>query len=435
MEAEWQETTIGDQVDLATGEAFESARFGTTPDSGTLLARGDNIKEGEFEWGDKARYWPELTPNLERRLLRDGDVLLGMDGSKVGKNWVQVREKDLPCLLVQRVACLRAKKSMDQQFLRYLIGNPDFAAYVERVKTGTSIPHISGGQIKAYQILLPSRAEQRTIAHILGSLDDKIELNRRMNETLEAMARALFKSWFIDFDPVHAKAEGRDAGLPADIAALFPDSFQDSDLGEIPEGWRIGTLEDYAELNPESWSADTVPDEVNYVDLANTKWGRIEVPQRLSWKEAPSRARRVLRPGDTIVGTVRPGNGSYSFVAEDGLTGSTGFAVLRPRAAAYAALVYLAATEHDNIVRLAHLADGAAYPAVRPEVVFETQVVRPDRPIVECFARCTRYMMERQAANNAESRTLTSLRDSLLPKLLSGEVHVKDVECVKDVSS
>ena len=86
--------------------------------------------------------------------------------------------------------------------------------------------------------------EQRAIAHILGTLDDKIELNRRMNETLEAMARALFKSWFVDFDPVRAKAEGRDPGLPKPIADLFPDRFEDSELGEIPEGWEVKTFGD-----------------------------------------------------------------------------------------------------------------------------------------------------------------------------------------------
>src|SRR6185437_3399413 len=93
-------------------------------------------------------------------------------------------------------------------------------------------------------IPLPPIHEQRAIAHILGTLDDKIELNRKMNETLETMARALFKSWFVDFDPVHAKAEGRDTGLPQPLADLFPDSFEDSELGEIPKGWAIGRFGD-----------------------------------------------------------------------------------------------------------------------------------------------------------------------------------------------
>jgi type I restriction enzyme S subunit len=156
-----------------------------------------------------------------------------MDGSKVGKNWVRVRHNDLPCLLVQRVARLRAKQSMDQGFIRYLIGNQQFRGYVERVRTGTSIPHISGGQIKSYEILLPPLAVQKAIAGVLGALDDKIELNRRMNATLEAMARALFQSWFVDFDPVLAQLDGRTpVGMDAATAALFPASFHETKVGQ-----------------------------------------------------------------------------------------------------------------------------------------------------------------------------------------------------------
>src|SRR6185436_13111644 len=159
---------------------------------------------------------------------------------------------------------------------------------------------------------------------------DKIELNGRMTDTLEAMARALFKSWFVDFDPVRAKAEGRGPGLPQPLADLFPDSFEASELGEIPRGWDAATLSDLATLNPESWSSETRPAVIEYVDLSNTKCGRIDAVTNYSKGDAPSRAQRVLRPRDTIVGTVRPGNGSHALIWADGLTGSTGFAVLRP---------------------------------------------------------------------------------------------------------
>jgi type I restriction enzyme S subunit len=155
---------------------------------------------------------------------------------------------------------------------------------------------------------------------------------------------------------------------------------------------------------------------------------KITETQTYLWKDAPSRAQRILRPGDTIVGTVRPGNGSFTLVAEEGLTGSTGFAVLRPRKATYKEYIYLAATSSDNIGRLSHLADGVAYPAVRPAVVLATQIVLPGELLIECFASTAKPMMARIAANERESLTLAALRDTLLPKLISGELRVKDSE-------
>jgi type I restriction enzyme S subunit len=283
--------------------------------------------------------------------------------------------------------------------------------------------------IESLEIFAPKDiSEQRAIAHILGTLEDKIELNRRMNETLEAIARALFKSWFVDFDPVRAKSEGRDPGLPKPVADLFPDSFEDSELGEIPAGWEIATLAGFASFNPETWSNDTRPNVIKYVDLSNTKWGRIEAVTAYTLQAAPSRAQRVLRPGDTIVGTVRPGNGSSAFVAEDGLTGSTGFAVLRPHEGAYAEFVYLAATAMENIEALSHLADGGAYPAVRPDVVIATQVIRADDKVLTEFSKRAAPLLAGMAQNERESHTLAALRDTLLPKLISGELRLRDAE-------
>jgi type I restriction enzyme S subunit len=282
--------------------------------------------------------------------------------------------------------------------------------------------------LSALDVPVPPLPEQRAIAHILSTLDDKIELNRRMNATLEAMARALFKSWFVDFDPVRAKMEGRDTGLPPDVAARFPDRLVESELGEVPAGWEVGTIGLCAALNPEIWSKSTAPSAIEYVDLSNTKWGRIEATVRYEWADAPSRAQRVLRCGDTIVGTVRPGNGSYALITEDGLTGSTGFAQLRPHRPEYQEFVYLAVTAADSIETLAHLADGAAYPAVRPDVVLATPVVLADFQVMAHFTRITQPLLLATAQNERESRTLAALRDALLPKLLSGEIRVGDLD-------
>jgi type I restriction enzyme S subunit len=292
------------------------------------------------------------------------------------------------------------------------------------IATGGAQRNLSGAIIRRFAISVPPLDEQAVITGILGTLDDKIEQNRKMNETLEAMARALFKSWFVDFDPVHAKAEGRDPGLPAHLAALFPDSFEDSELGEIPTGWSAGSLADFALLNSESWTKSTRPRIIQYVDLGNTKWGRIDSITQYASNDAPNRAQRILRGGDTIVGTVRPGNGSYALVTEDGLTGSTGFAVLRPQIPEYQEYVYLAATARDNIYALAHLADGGAYPAIRPEVVTATRVVRPPHEVVERISKSVGTSLAKMAFNERESRTLTAIRDSLLLKLISGDLRV-----------
>ena len=265
------------------------------------------------------------------------------------------------------------------------------------LNVGAVFHSLNCADIPNLELNIPPIDEQHAIAHILGTLDDKIELNRRMNETLESIARAIFKSWFVDFDPVRAKAEGRDTGLPKHIADLFPDSLEDSELGEIPKGWKIITLAEFAFLNPEVWSKGTRPDIIHYVDLSNTKWGRVQAVAIYTSKDAPSRAQRVLRSRDTIVGTVRPGNGSYAFILEDGLTGSTGFAVLRPKTSSYAEFVYFAATSKDNIEELSHLADGGAYPAVRPEIVASTQVIKANDKLLDKFSNLTGSLLTKIA--------------------------------------
>ena len=312
----------------------------------------------------------------------------------------------------------------DTEFSYYLTRWEEVRSYAVSQMTGTSgRQRVPTESLSHLSVPIPPLPEQRAIARVLGALDDKIALNRRMNETLEAMARALFQSWFVDFDPVRAKMEGRDTGLPTDVADLFPDRMVDSELGRIPEGWSTDTLEAIASLNPESWSARNAPEQVAYVDLANTKRGYIETVEIHSWSTAPSRARRVLRPGDTVVGTVRPGNESYAFIGDDGLTGSTGFAVLRPRTSNDREIVWCAATSRGNIDRLAHLADGGAYPAVRPNTIAETRIVLSYASVREAFSSMTAEWFDRIENSKRTTRKLVALRDALLAPLVSGELR------------
>jgi type I restriction enzyme S subunit len=311
--------------------------------------------------------------------------------------------------------------------LYWLLRTPQYRGYCRSHATGTTNLGLARDDFLAYPAPEPT-AEQLRLVDTLSALDEKIELYRRMSETLEAMARALFKSWFVDFDPVRAKAEGGDPGLPKPFADLFPARLVDSELGAIPEGWEVGTLADLSALNPEVWTKQTRPPEINYVDLSNTKWGRIEAVAVHAQADAPSRAQRVLRPGDTIVGTVRPGNGSYALIAESDLTGSTGFAALRPRSQNVTEFIYLAATSRENVEVLAHLADGGAYPAVRPEVVAHTPTVLPDREVLSAFSSLAGALFAKIAHNWHERSALGILRDTLLPILIAGSLRVHSLE-------
>jgi len=328
------------------------------------------------------------------------------------------------------VAVLRFARPVDSHFVRLCLLSPPLQQLMKAWATTTVQATLNLKEIRQLPLPWPPLAQREEIVRTLEVIEARINLNHRVNRTLESITRAIFKSWFVDFDPVRKKMEGGEVGLPADLAALFPASLDDSEIGPVPAAWESGSLADVAALNSETWSNTTRPDVLQYVDLSNTKWGRIEARTTYARRDAPSRAQRVLRSGDTIVGTVRPGNGSYAYISEDGLTGSTGFASVRPFEANYREFVYLAATAPDNIASLALLADGAAYPAVRSEAVTATPVALAPHDVMARFAQISAPLFERMAYNNRESDLLTTLRDGLRPRLISGQLTMQGAERV-----
>ena len=416
----WEKVPLGNLVDIYDGPHATPKKTSEGPIflgiSNLASGRLDLQQTEHLSENDYPRWTRRVTPTLN-------DIVFSYE-TRLGQ--AALIPKGLRACLGRRMGLLRPRNgAVDARFLLYAFLGRGFQETLRsRTIHGSTVDRIPLIDMASFPIDVPRAiAEQRAIAHILGTLDDKIELNRRMNATLEALARALFKSWFVDFDPVRAKMEGRGTGLPKAIADLFPDRLVDSELGEIPEGWCASTLADIARLNPESWSNDNAPDRILYVDLAKTKWGYIDDIRMYSWANAPSRGRRVLRRGDTIVGTVRPGNGSFALIDRDGLTGSTGFAVLRPTDPIEREIVWCVATSHDAIDRLAHLADGGAYPAVNPKTVLDTVVILPDTHIRLVFSSLAAPLVNRLQQNQREARTVGTIRDALLPKLMSGELR------------
>ena len=225
---EFKSYKLSDVANLSTGFPFHGSKYSKT---GIRVVRGDNVTIGSLRWdSDKLKCWSEPFSRAAEYSLQDGDIVIGMDGSRVGRNRAQVTLSDLPLLLAQRVACIRHNEKSVQDFLYYLIFSERFVDYVKLVQTGTSIPHISLKQIGDFEVKLPSIEKQKSICRILKSLDDKIALNNRINHNLEEQAQALYKSWFVDFEP-------------------FKDGeFMDSELGMIPEGWQVKNLLEVASL-------------------------------------------------------------------------------------------------------------------------------------------------------------------------------------------
>lgn len=436
MNSEWRTTTLG-AICGGQGGAIQTGPFGSQlhtsdyKELGIPVVMPTNIGEGGIDESGIARIDNFDVERLSQHKLKIGDIVFSRRGDVTKNALVRPHEVGWLC----GTGCLKVRLGDETiavaKFISHCLRLPETKEWLIRHAVGATMPNLNTGILSAVPINLPPLKAQLDIAAILGALDDRITLLRETNCTLEAIAQALFKSWFVDFDPVRAKAEGLEPeGMDAATAALFPDSFEESELGLVPEGWNAGTLADLAQLNPESWTAKNHPDSVAYIDLANAKCNVISEITEYSFEDAPSRARRVLRDGDTIVGTVRPGNRSFAFIAnaDANLTGSTGFAVLRPIHEEGIEFIYLAATSDTNIEYLTHIADGGAYPAVRPEVVSSLQSILPDSNVLRVFHDAAAPIFKKIAGNHQQSKTLAQLRDTLLPRLISGQLRLPETE-------
>ncbi len=320
---------------------------------------------------------------------------------------------------------VRDFKGNDPRFVSYFLRSLDFGAYSDKA----AVPGLNRNDLHTEPVSLPPLDEQRAIAHILGTLDDKVNLNRRMTETLEATARALFRSWFVDFDPVRANAEGRDPGLPQPLADLFPDSFEDSELGEIPRGWEVGRFRDAVEQLREQENPLSFPEVLfhhfsipAFDDGQSPKIEHGDDIKSLKWR-VPAGAVLLSKLNPEIervwLVDVRPGERSVC---------STEFLVLRARSPFTLSWVYCLARSPIFRQQLAGLVTGTSKSHQRAQVdsIVKLAVVAPPPPIVEAFDLFAGSLLARTLACRRDGSTLASLCDTLLPKLVAGELRIED---------
>jgi type I restriction enzyme S subunit len=418
----WRYESLGDLVD-ERGVSYGIVQPGAVTDDGVPIVRVNNIRDGRIDTSDMLKVAPDIEAKFKRSRLRGGEVLLTLVGT-LGE--VAVVPDELRGWNVARaVGVIPVRDDPGSAWVAICLRSAFVQHCIRTWATSTVQATFNLRDLARLPIAIPPRKTREAIAAVLGALDDKIELNRRMNATLEATARALFQSWFVDFDPVRAKAEGRpSAGLDEPTAALFPAEFQDSELGEIPQGWRVAPIEKLAEINSWTLGKGDKLDTLEYVEISEVSAGNIANVTTYERGSEPSRARRRLRNGDSVLSTVRPDRRSYflSLNPPTNRVASTGFAVVTPTEAPWS-FIHSALVRDEVFERLGHLADGGAYPAIRPEVIGALEVAMPQTSdILDAFHEICGPLFRQAEANRIQSRSLAILRNTLLPKLLSGKM-------------
>lgn len=428
MADEWRETTLGQVADFLSGgtpsKSMPQYWGGVIPWVSAKDMKRFRLDDTEDHISDEgAANGTKLVPSDTVLLLARGMTLL---------NDVPICVVKRPMTFNQDVKALRPKTGVRNEFLPYLLlGNKErILGLVDLAGHGTG--RLNSDELKSLDVALPPESEQSAIAHILGTLDDKIELNRRMNETLEAMAQALFKSWFVGFDPVRAKAEGCDPALPKPIADLFPNSFEDSELGEIPKGWEVKTIGDLADVVGGSTPSTKEP---AYWDDATHHWA---TPKDLSGLVVPvllDTERRItdaglaqissgLLPVGTVLLSSRAPIG-YLAVAQIPVAINQGFIAMKPKKGISNLFLLLwARFAHEDILSRAN---GSTFLEISKSNFRPIRLLAPPEKVMAAFERQVRPIYNRIVENSRESRLLSDLRDSLLPWLISGDLRVQNM--------
>ena len=434
--SEWHETSIGDIADIVGG--------------GTPSTKNPANYSGLIPWltpkdlsGPHPRYVKRGKRNISEeglqsssaRLLPTNSVLLS---SRAPIGYVALAAN--PIATNQGFKSLIVKPPNHPEFIYYwLIANID---ELERYASGSTFKEISGTSLGNIRLRIPACSkEQRAIAHILGTLDDKIELNRKQNETLEAMARALFKAWFIDFEPVRAKMEGRWQrgqslpGLPAHLYDLFPDRLVDSELGEIPEGWRFepfATLIDFKEgPGIRNWQYTNTDEGIRFINIRCIQEGdlRLDTANRITEEEANGKYTHFhLKPWDIVVSTsgtlgrsaiIRPEHLplilNTSVIRFRPVQGKTSFSFL-----------YQYLNGDKFLENLEAMATGSVQKNFGPMHLNQMDLLLPPFDVMRTYEATCRPIYEQILGYRSQANSLAQLRDTLLPKLVSGKLCIRN---------
>lgn len=392
------------------------------------LIRSQNVYNDGFHREGLAFIDEKHAAELENVEVLNGDVLLNITGDSVARV-CQVDPGILPARVNQHVMIIRPDSNiLSPRFLRYFLVSPEMQTkLMSWAGSGGTRNALTKVMIESFEVLAPvDVTEQSAIASVLGTLDDKIELNQRVNKTLEEMLRALFNSWFVDFDPVHAKAASRNSGLSKEIAKIFPHTFVNTELGKIPRGWCVGMLGDVAEHPRRGVHPEEIDPLTPYIALehmprrciALTEWGIADGLESDKF---------IFTKGEILYGKLRPYFHKVGVAPVTGIC-SSDIVVIKPRVDKWFGFVLghvssQAFVEHTNAG-----STGTKMPRTSWSEMARYSIVLPEKSIVDAFSEMVGPIISRILTSIHESRALADLRDTLLPKVISGELRVKNAE-------
>jgi type I restriction enzyme S subunit len=419
MVSEWKEQPLEDCM-----AAIIDYR-GKTPkktSSGIPLITAKVVKAGRIEKPDEFIAEEDYEPWMRRGMPESGDVVVTTEAplgevAQLGSERVA---------LAQRLIALRGKRGiLDNTFLKFLMQSTAVQDQLRARASGTTVFGIRQSELRKVTLTLPPFNEQRAIAHILGSLDDKIELSRRMNETLEGMARALFKSWFIEFDPVRAKAEKRDPGVPRTLVDLFASSFQQSEVGDIPKNWKVVGLDQIGRFLNGLALQRFPPQDGRFLPVIKIAQLRTENTSDADKASADLAPEYVVNDGDVLFSW----SGSLECILWAGGQGALNQHLFKVTSEAYPKWFYfLWIGEHLEEFR--HIAAGKATTMghIQRGHLSAAKVLIPPAELLNEMSHHFAPLINQIVQLKVASKTLAAIRDALLPKLISGDLRVPDVE-------
>jgi type I restriction enzyme S subunit len=433
MSSEWRLTKLGSLVDIKHGFAFKGEFFTEAPTSYQLTTPGNFAIGGGFQ-SEKVKYYNGPVPS--DFVLKAGDLLVTMTDLSKAADTLGYAAKVPPkaggmWLHNQRVGLvgLKSGANASRDFLHYLMRSPDYRHWVVSTATGSTVKHTSPSRICDYEFLLPPIEVQQDIAITLGAIDDRITLLRETNSTLEAIAQALFKSWFVDFDPVRTKMAGRaPEGMDETTAALFPDALEETELGVVPHGWQLGAVGDIARLKKGTVNPGSQPDAMF---------------EHFSLPAFDNGCRPVVEPGEAIKSNKTPVPSDAVLLSKlnphipriwlpvscgSNAVCSTEFLVFQPVGVGSKELIYCTFNSPDFILRLQQLVTGTSnsHQRIKPDQVELMSCAVPPKEIARQFELTMRPIFERVHTNRGQIQTLASLRDTLLPRLISGQLRLHE---------